>query len=594
MKVKMKRVTVLALLTVFLLVISAGAASALPAGKEGDPNDGVDLDAFLPAKSGDKRTYSGIYYGAYNHIEYWTWADKEDVTIWTLTDEGPKEKHDVRLYEDMNVGNKRPVLWRVVGEEEDAVVLMSEYVLDAHRFDFTGGTNSWEGSDIRRWLNEAYYDHAKGYHDMRAGRPFGSFLYERKGDPLEERNPFNPAELGNGKDGPILSTEVTTNGTPTTDRFYLLQGISGDSGRVSWRASGDLSSPDFFLDDISATVRMGTFEDVLEDIVSKTPDGNLPPDDEGVHISLKERNREILEEHPSVFDYWLRTPYQDDEVLIVNSDDKGEYQVTSSDIRGQVENYADNNDEPDGWTDIGEGNEGQRGVRPVFRLNPKSIIFASEISGDPKKGGMSVINNYYETSQTGRNYKLTILDKSLSLGQVTVKGDEQVELFSDGKVVSADISNDVSVTATGLDWNIRLAYKIVRSDDGKREIAAYGLGDLAGGYYRASEAVIKTSDLEVSGDYTVYVWAQNDDSHHAHAGSKPRYFKLAVLPGGSSGGSGSGGGGSSTDGGGGSSTDGGGGSGAGSGGGGGCSAGLGIPIFLTALTMCFAVKRRKP
>ena len=51
-----------------------------------------------------------------------------------------------------------PVEWRVLDIRDGKALMISEYLLDAHRFD--GSNNEWETSELRAWLNKEFLDKA--------------------------------------------------------------------------------------------------------------------------------------------------------------------------------------------------------------------------------------------------------------------------------------------------------------------------------------------------------------------------------------------------------------------------------------------------
>lgn len=56
--------------------------------------------------------------------------------------------------------NVDPIKWRVLSEDKEKLLLLSEYVLDASTFDNAKGTNNYETSAIRKWLNETFFNQA--------------------------------------------------------------------------------------------------------------------------------------------------------------------------------------------------------------------------------------------------------------------------------------------------------------------------------------------------------------------------------------------------------------------------------------------------
>jgi hypothetical protein len=224
------------------------------------------------------------------------------------------------------------------------------------------------------------------------------------------------------------------------------------------------------------------------------------------------------------------------------------------------------------------------GVRPVFRFDPKSVIFMSEImseiSADPKKGDTPALSGYSiggeNRSETIKNYKLTIVNsnsKDVYIANMAASG-KKVEPDG-GTVIEVPQSGEVLVSADGVIPWTRLTYKIVwQAPDGSRKIVGYGQR-IPTSFSTVNSVLVDTAALSADTSYTVYVWSEKYEKVNSHEGSEPKYFTLNVLSRRSSSV------GITSD----------------SEGAGGCDAGFGIPIclaaLLTALTLGFAVKRRR-
>ena len=55
-------------------------------------------------------------------------------------------------------GDIQPIEWQVLAKENNKMLVISRYGLEAKRFD--GGSNSWKNSEIRKWLNGDFYNKA--------------------------------------------------------------------------------------------------------------------------------------------------------------------------------------------------------------------------------------------------------------------------------------------------------------------------------------------------------------------------------------------------------------------------------------------------
>ena len=62
------------------------------------------------------------------------------------------------LYPQGTNGEIEPIKWRILSEENGEALLLSEYILDAHRFDEE--SNNYKDSEIRKWLNNDFYNKA--------------------------------------------------------------------------------------------------------------------------------------------------------------------------------------------------------------------------------------------------------------------------------------------------------------------------------------------------------------------------------------------------------------------------------------------------
>ncbi|MDA7025923.1 DUF6273 domain-containing protein [Bacillus sp. CLL-7-23] len=56
--------------------------------------------------------------------------------------------------------DKTPIQWRVVHNSGEELFLLSEYILDCKRYHGKSVGITWHDSDLRRWLNEEFYNTA--------------------------------------------------------------------------------------------------------------------------------------------------------------------------------------------------------------------------------------------------------------------------------------------------------------------------------------------------------------------------------------------------------------------------------------------------
>lgn len=64
-----------------------------------------------------------------------------------------------RYYQD-SMNEKEPIEWRILDIEDDKILLMSEYGLDAKAYNEEGEDTSWGNCTLRNWLNQDFIDEA--------------------------------------------------------------------------------------------------------------------------------------------------------------------------------------------------------------------------------------------------------------------------------------------------------------------------------------------------------------------------------------------------------------------------------------------------
>jgi hypothetical protein len=193
---------------------------------------------------------------------------------------------------------------------------------------------------------------------------------------------------------------------------------------------------------------------------------------------------------------------------------------------------------------------------PIVKINPHGIVYISQISQSPNSGQTSVDENYGATANPAfdlayllefyrgiseestfnwlgeemdyerivakvnaeegiRNYKLTILSPYVKLQGVSYNGIS----LTNGDSISVPKGGTLLLNGSGDNYD-KFVYKIVR-DGEKREIVAYGAGD-------AQTLTIETGQLPDDEDYTLYVWAQNDEHINSNEGSDPMFFRFHI------------------------------------------------------------------
>jgi hypothetical protein len=410
---------------------------------------------------------NGLYYGAYKHATNQPADYKSSQTPgWNLNPDGDNTDRST---------SPASVLWRVMGEEasDGHITLLSEYVLDNKVFNdsYWGPTAfNYSGSAIQSWLNN---DAANGF--------------------LHSSN-FNGSETG----GMATSDVVTgmydySSGSEETGDFNPQNGFKPDGTDYSdaSQATGPwpttASSQKVYLPwgkYYGNSVYWGAGNGAANMLGSGYTD-----------------NVAKLKDGSTVVYYWLRSPssFYSLSALYVGGD-------------GTVDNVLVRN---------------ALGVRPAFKLNPSSVIFTSEISSTNTADKTTSDTNYVAGSGVS-NYKLTIKNTSLTAGSMTAGG-QAADALSSG--ISPTTTTDaapgasVSVAATGATAGTKLTYKIV---DSTRTIVGYGQG--------ANGAAVQVNAIGLDGsthlsadDYTVYVWAQKDNTINSHEGSTPMYFTMTVV-----------------------------------------------------------------
>ena len=86
-------------------------------------------------------------------------------------------------------GEIEPIKWRILSEENGEALLLSEYILDAHRFDKK--SNNYKDSEIRKWLNNEFYNKAFNENEKQIILTTEVDNSERSTNPNRNANEFN-------------------------------------------------------------------------------------------------------------------------------------------------------------------------------------------------------------------------------------------------------------------------------------------------------------------------------------------------------------------------------------------------------------------
>ena len=57
-------------------------------------------------------------------------------------------------------GNDQPIKWNVIYQDNDRILLLSAYGIDARKYASRKKDSTWESSELRQWLNSEFYDRA--------------------------------------------------------------------------------------------------------------------------------------------------------------------------------------------------------------------------------------------------------------------------------------------------------------------------------------------------------------------------------------------------------------------------------------------------
>lgn len=153
------------------------------------------------------------------------------------------------------------------------------------------------------------------------------------------------------------------------------------------------------------------------------------------------------------------------------------------------------------------------GVRPLIKLDPQSIVFASQIGGESIGATPVDADNY---KQEGA-YKLTLLGAQNGAAVGTLTG---VPSSAQAARNSGFTVNNLTASQTGSDYSIN--YKIVQEQSGVRKIVAYGSTAAS-----QRSITLDTSKL-LGGAHTVHMWLQKNNALSSNECSLPSSFVLNI------------------------------------------------------------------
>ena len=69
-------------------------------------------------------------------------------------------KDDAGKFMTFGTYDGKPIEWIILSSDSDTYLLISKYILDARPYDTSHQELKWENSELRKWLNEDFYDQA--------------------------------------------------------------------------------------------------------------------------------------------------------------------------------------------------------------------------------------------------------------------------------------------------------------------------------------------------------------------------------------------------------------------------------------------------
>ncbi|MCC2508458.1 Ig-like domain-containing protein [Methanimicrococcus blatticola] len=460
--------------------------------------DGVDFESMIG---------NGVYYGTYDHI----------TTINYNTGSHVRENEET------------PILWRVMGEEESdgRLTMMSEYILDGKRYShrnvdglytFDQGFSNFAVSNLRYWLN--YYTYSSTYSQY--GNVVNGFLYSFGDDSTAaEYNSLAEGIVVTRLFDRITGVEYTDPSTYPNNwkpgmyytanfpyslntRVYLPWGHSGGDSTTYISGAGSVAFPHANSGKLYWDAAQSNKDDYLIGVANT--DALIGTTKNGINVS-----------------YWVGSPNAYSNADLMENDNSLPLYVRTS---------------RNGSIGVGPGSVLPNmtvGVRPIVKLIPENVIFAHEVSETATRPdqvqadkGAAGIWNYSTHDGSGTNYKLTIINSSLELkelynGSTSLTNNTFLPLTSGG-----------TITLNSSDFDgTYLAYKIVYDDGTTRSIVSYGNSktesDKSILEIKMANNIANTNGFSGSGDYTLYVWSQQEVSDiRSFEGSPTWYFPLGI------------------------------------------------------------------
>ena len=199
--------------------------------------------------------------------------------------------------------------------------------------------------------------------------------------------------------------------------------------------------------------------------------------------------------------YWLRSPYYGGNATLFVSE------------RGES---------------LGAASPGiEKGVRPVSKLDPGNIVFASEIlSNTAGRPDATQANAFYAQPAEGKAYKLTVLGDNGSgsnpyqLTNLTYNGGAVPEF------IQGEPGTPVTLQAVGNDTaDTTINYKLV---DRRNNLLGYGIGSAS---VNSDGATVITLNIPAGlpdAYYTAHIWLQKNRATSSHEASTPLAVSIRI------------------------------------------------------------------
>ena len=457
--------------------------------KYGSANDGINFNEFI----GFGNT---IYLGNYDHAA-------------KMTGTGEASSYSQSVLE--KEGQSQPILWRMGGEfsDEGYILAMSEYVLDSRPFHGNNNTIDYSTSDIRKWLNNGFFNNA-------------FFPAEQKAIvPTTVRANHSASTVSEANNGIYRENEVFCE----NEKVYLPPLSSKQSGvTASMGGVVNTISPDIY--EKPNLGKSLLYKGVGINIDWIYPSGKKLRN--GIGTLADGRQIEALSRFMLTYNhagrYYASSSFGINPVIKINPESiiyaESVESVPSNKIKGETTLYSTYISSSTGQTINGSSQFFTSDESGETRYNMYLTIKQDISTEDFIKETTSVLKSYFD-QQKFTTYKLTLLNPDIKLNSLSINNTD----IQNGNSIGIISGNMTTLTASA-SGNNNMAYKIVQSVSDDRIIVGYGEGSTQEINILAKD--FNGNNLVKGGDYTLYVWAQKDNSINSNEASTPMYFKLVV------------------------------------------------------------------